>query len=306
MSRERTMSLPKNLKEITEIRINQRFATYRAIDETGEPVFVKQVRHTKLKDSLRREVYGMEKMAQLTVTQTFPFSVPRVLQNGEDYLVTSWAGENTMEFKATSPDLTQRIEFMATAYAAMDTTTELVHPGKARFGNNYGAVERLEAKLQRLDFKTYFEPTLITRALDYIRQNSPNLKARFTHADLTPNNIIETNGKRTLIDWESASEIWPRFYDIVNFTHNKALKNPELTDSLKEVFSQTFRAIHSSPEDHLQQLNTIAAVRAASSITELMTEPDDHHNTQETMTEDRAKRITQTLTNVLNDKLYCE
>jgi thiamine kinase-like enzyme len=298
------MTLPENLKEITEIRVNQRFATYRAISEAGEPVFVKQVRHSELKNGLRREIYGMEKMTQLAVTQTFPFSVPRVIENGQDYLVTSWAGENTMEFEATSPDLAQRIEFMAATYAAIDTATELVHPGKARFGNNYGTADRLEAKLKHVDFKAYFEPALIASALAYIRQHSPNLKARFTHADLTPDNIIETEGPRILVDWESAGEMWPRFYDIVNFTHNKALKQPELTDSLKEVLGQTFRAIHSSPEDHSQQLNTIAAVRAVSSIAELMTEPDHHHNTQETMTSQAAHQITTTLEKIINKQLY--
>jgi thiamine kinase-like enzyme len=298
------MALPENLKKVSEIRVNQRFATYRAVNEAGETVFIKQVQHPELKTSLRREVYGMEKMAQLAITRPFPFSVPHVLQNGEDYLVTSWAGENTMEFEATSPDLTQRIGFMATAYAAIDIATELAHPGKAQFGKNYGAVDRLEAKLQRVDFKAYFEPELVTHALDYIRRNSPDLRARFTHADLTPGNIIEVDGKRTLVDWESAGETWPRFYDVVNFTHNKALAQPELTGSLREVLDQTFQAIHSAPEDHLQQLNTIAAVRAVSSIAELMTEPDEHHNTQDTMTSQAASQITATLEKILNGQLY--
>jgi thiamine kinase-like enzyme len=301
--------LPENLRDLKEIRVNQRFATYRAtLEETGEDVFVKQVLHPELGDRLRREIYGLEKIAQLALTYSFPFTAPKIIQNGQDYLVTGWAKGDIMEFSPNLPDLSERIGFMAIGFATMDTATQLVHPGQTNFvrPNRKGQrpVQHIEASLGELDTDSYFDPALISRSIQYLKEHAPALTARFTHADFTPSNVMEDGENRTLIDWESASELWPRFYDLVNFTHNKSLDQPELTASLKELIDRYFEAIESSPEQNIEQLNTIAATRALSSIGEYMSEPDEFHNTETTMSAKSAAHIAATLERILTGKLY--
>jgi aminoglycoside phosphotransferase (APT) family kinase protein len=302
-------TLPKELQDLTEIRVNQRFGTFSATDTvTGDKVFVKQIRHPELSDSLRKEAYGLERIAQLTRVHTFPFAVPKVLRTGEDYLVTTWAEGEIMALAPTLPDIAERVRFLAEGYAAIDVATETVHPGRATFGvpgdKQKSVTERISALLATIDTDPYFDADLIQRSLDYLDTNLPSLTTRFTHADFTPNNIIEHGETRTLIDWESASEIWPRFYDVVNFTHNRALSQPELKSALRDVVTQFFANINSSADAHLVQLNTIAAVRALGSISDLMTEPNSYHNTTEIMTPEAAAQIKETLDNVLSGRLY--
>ncbi|HEY5695385.1 MAG TPA: hypothetical protein VIQ80_00970, partial [Candidatus Saccharimonadales bacterium] len=96
-------TLPSFLHNPQEIRTNQRFATFKATDEAGRTVFVKQVVHPNLGGRLRKELYAIERMRQTaeTLRKPFPFLIPEVLQSGEDYLVTNWVQGSVMPFDAT-------------------------------------------------------------------------------------------------------------------------------------------------------------------------------------------------------------
>lgn len=302
-------SFPDRFTDLKEIRINQRFGTYSAVDhKSGEKVFIKQVVNQKLSSSLHREIYGLERIAQLSRIHDFPFEFPKIIGQGEDYLVTTWADGDIMPFDTKLPDLEERSSFLVDCFLSIDKTTQLVNPGRAVFSSysdgNKGALERMTDSIIKIDTDAFFEPSLVKNTLKYLEVNMPLLTSRFTHADLTPNNIVEKDGTRTLIDWESASEVWPRFYDLVNFTFNKTIHDVNLRQTLRSMVDLFFEGIQSSPEEHMRQINTIAAVRAVSTIIELMTEPDHFHNTQEEMTEARASQIGEYLENILNNKIY--
>jgi thiamine kinase-like enzyme len=305
-------TLPASLHNLQEIRTNQRFATFKALNGKGQPVFVKQIRHKELSGSLRKELYAIERIRQTakTARQPFPFLVPQVLQSGEDYLVTNWVEGDTMPFDVTLPDQKERITFLAKCFSSIDQATVLANPGLTNYilpgKNNENMIQRLQRILPELDTGEFFDPKQIEAGFNYARQHAESLTARFTHADLTPNNIIEHKGKRTLIDWESAGETWPRFYDIVNMIYNWSLERPELRDDAINLLREFFAEIHESPKNHLQQLNTIAMGRALSCITELISEPNDFHNTIATMTPERAAYIRRSIDRILAGRLFIE
>lgn len=305
-------TLPASLRILQEIRTNQRFATFKAIDQKDRPVFVKQIRHKELSGSLRKELYAIERIRQTAKTrhQPFPFLIPQVLQSGEDYLVTTWVEGDIMPFSADLTDQKERIAFLAHCFSAIDQATALANPGLTNYAvpgkNNETMIQRLKRILPTLAVGEYFDPKLIDAGFAYAEQHTGALTARFTHADLTPHNIIEHEGKRTLIDWESAGETWPRFYDIVNMAYNWSLEHPELTADLTNLMREFFAEINESPEVHKMQLNTIAMGRALSCITELLSEPNDFHNTIATMTPERAAYIRNSIDRILTGKLFIE
>jgi aminoglycoside phosphotransferase (APT) family kinase protein len=304
------MALPDTLHNIVEIRTNQRFATFKATDGAGETVFVKQICHPELGDSLRKEMYALERMRQtaLGMNGVLPFGVPKVLDNGQDYVVTSWAEGSTMAFGHDLPDQPERIRFFARSFAALDRATLTTAPGRSDLviptKKNETAVQRLERIIPGMAADKFFAKNLLDAAFGYLHEHSSRVMARFTHGDFTPSNVIEHESQRVLVDWESGSELLPRFYDLVNFTFNWANENPALVPDMRLLTNEFFSAINSRAEDHLVQLNTIAMLRALSYITELLSEPNDIHNTASTMTAEKATSIQAAIDRILSDKLY--
>jgi aminoglycoside phosphotransferase (APT) family kinase protein len=293
--------LPSTVRNREVIRENQRFATYKALYD-GQSVFVKQIRHEKLGGAVRSELWGLEAFAQLQKTASLPFSVPRVLLNGEDYIITEWVEGEQMAMSA------ETAHFLAASYAAIDKATQLVHPPTANFAlpgkDGHTTLERLQLWLKKVNYQAFFDQDLIDGAFQYLKTNLPLLEARLTHADFTPSNVLVSGRRKVLIDYESVSLLWPRFYDVVNLTFNRFVLEPELTEYLQLTVKEFFALIGSSPEDNLSQLNTIAMVRALSTIAECMTEPDDYHNTIDTMTPEIAARLTDAMRRMSAGELY--
>lgn len=299
--------------DLVEIRSNQRFATFKALDKTNEPVFIKQIRSPGLQENLRKELYAIERMHETvkTLSTPLPFSIPKIISYGEDYLVTNWIEGETMAFGHDLDDQNERISFLAQSYAAIDRATQTVHPGLTNFTvpgkKNENAIQYLKRVIVPINTKTYFDSSTIDAAFTFLDANTPALDARFTHADFTPNNVMEhKNGNRTLIDWESGSERWPRFYDVVNFSFNWSLERPDLIPDMSRLLNEFFVQLETQPDDHINQLNTIAMLRAVSCITELMSEPNEHHNTTSIMTEDRAAFINSSIDRILSGRLYID
>ena len=102
--------LPIELANPQVVRDNQRYCTYRAEYE-GTPVFIKQVKAIDLTDGIRRELWGLEAFRQLAETSDLGFTVPQVIANGDDYVVTSWAEGRPMDFNPQAANFDDDVTF---------------------------------------------------------------------------------------------------------------------------------------------------------------------------------------------------
>ncbi len=298
--------LPSSITNLESIRSNQRFSTFSANYEK-ERVFVKQLHSPELKKALRAEVWGIETFTQLAQIKGFPFNIPKVVLTSEDFLVTTWAGEELMELSSDAESFDENIEFLANSYATLDQAAALANPMKTSwmYGNDgktilNGLVERMKP----LDYTSFFSEKMIKNAIEYIDHNLPVLQARLTHADFTPSNVMVDGDQKTLIDFESVNLLWPRFYDVVSMTINRQILEPDLFAGMAQLFDSFAQKAEFDIDAHLQQVNTIAMVRAVSLIIECIGQPDALHNTEYSMTPEIATRLHQAMSQILDEQLY--
>jgi Ser/Thr protein kinase RdoA (MazF antagonist) len=298
--------LPPSVTDLESIRSNQRFSTFSANYE-DERVFVKQLHSAELKKALRAEVWGMETFTQLAQVQKFPFEIPKVVLSGEDFLVTSWVAGELMDLQPGGRDFDDDIEFLASSYAALDQAMALFRPMRTSWvydRNGKSVLDNLVERMKPLNYADFFSEELVSDGLGYIDNNLPKLEARLTHADFTPSNVMRDGSHKTLIDFESVSLLWPRFYDVVNMTINRQVLEPDLSAGMVKLFNSFVEQAETDTTAYLHQLNTIAMVRAISLIIECIGQPDTLHNTQHSMTPEIADRLQQVINRILDGQLY--
>ncbi len=302
--------LPAEFNDLTPVRKNQRYHTYKA-NYHGKPVFIKQVNNAGLANGVRDELWGLKTFSKLAEGNDLGFSVPNIITNGTDYIVTSWASGELIRFSPDASDYEMNIRFFASSLAKIDILTHFPNPASPKFGmkseNMKASIDTLKSHLEQTKFSTYFDPKLVDDSFQYVISNVGSLTARLTHADFTPGNVLIDGGQRTLIDYESVSQVWPRFYDLVNLTYNQMIMDPTLIPGCVRLVKQYFDINDGvDMESVIPQLNTIAMVRALSLIWQHMSDPNEIHNTQQSMTDELSRRLATSMEGILSGRPYFE
>jgi len=300
--------LPPDLTQIEVIRENQRFSTYQATYR-DQQAFVKCVSIPELALNIRREINGLELFGSLTNQYDAGFAVPRILLESDYYIVTSWAQGEPMSIDYTGTITGEQVEFFATLFTFIDRHASDNLQSKVVFDletkNADESVAVLGSRLHRAHLPSYVSSSLINQALAFVNDSLGALEARLAHADTNPGNILESNGVRTLLDYEFVSDSWPRFYDLVNLTSSRMILFPGLIQGMKQIVNRYFEVNNEvDVESQKDQLNTVAMYRALSLIWELSTEPSQYHNTGQSMTPEVHARISQVMTTILGGNLY--
>mgnify|MGYP003440160475 FL=1 len=302
--------LPDSLSNLRVIRDNQRYSTYKA-EYHDAPVFAKLVKAPALRAGIRREIWGIQAFRQLADAKDLGFAIPEMIASGDDYVVTSWAEGQPIDFSPESADFDDHIQFFATSLAQIDMLAYMAtpQPGEPDTAPKdiRSRIDTLKSRLETTAYGDYFDQTLIEKGFEYLYQNTGTLTTRFTHADFTPGNVLEHDGRRTLVDYESVSSSWPRFYDVVNLTINRIVSQPELVPGCLQIIERYFSVnTATSLVFAMPQMNVIAMLRSLSLIWEHLTEPNDHHNTQAAMTNQVRDRLIASIEQILAGKSYFE
>ncbi len=290
------------------VRENQRFATYKALLQ-GKKVFVKQARTTRLQESIRAELWGLHSFAELARAQTLPFEIPRILFSGTDFLVTTWAPGNPMRITARSMTAREDIAVLADMFASIDSATRLSRyvPSNYTMAGDGASdeAERVTNVLSTVPYGDYFDKRVVGKAIAKLRRDIAIPTARLTHADLTPQHILRTPGGRTtVIDYDSCSLLWPRFYDVVNYAYNAVVHDVESLALSTELLELYFEQIGESVDRHRRSLNVVAAARGLYSIYEHLSAPDEGHNTTDSLTDERVEFIEQSLSLISRGRFF--
>lgn len=301
--------LPSRLKNIEIIRRNQRFSTYKA-RLNDRMVFIKQVNDQALIENLKREIFGIGAFGGMADKHELPFEVPNLLMHGDDYIVTSWVKGKPMNIdQGIITD--EQIQFLASVFMAIDlfapNTAGQVVLFDLKTNSASESANALRDRISQAELPPYVGADLIDQGFAFLATHMSDLQPRLGHADVSPDNILEFEGKRTLIDYEFTALAWPRFYDLVNLTSIRAVLFPSLAPGLQRLF-EYYSKLHPDfkPSDHTEQLNTVAMYRMLSLLWELATEPNQHHNTTHKLSPEIYARLTSVVSAILDDKLYFE
>lgn len=226
--------MANNIETIKVIRHNHRFRASQALWH-DQVVFCKEVQSGVTgKSEIAREVVGLQAFADFVRAQgaTAPFAVPKLLYHDDATLITEYV-DGTTPALAEVPD-----EFFVRSFVMMDNYFRLRQRWPTRFsqpddnGNYYLKTLEKEALCAVLDSST---KALIHDAIYFLFENQHVLEARPMHADFTENNLLYDGQKYWLIDFESFRDNWPRWYDVVNFTYNREMDFPHLSQRMQKI-----------------------------------------------------------------------
>ena len=278
-----------SVEAVGPITDDERFATWH-IKYDGHDAFLKYGRTEKSRGRLVNEAWGNQTMAHLAEQPQAPFRVPRLIKKDAK---AGWLIAQFIDGQPLGPgDYPKEIilaaePLMLQIYAFMDQA--MVPPdsyGPVHFGSSHDA-EAMDQKLRgKLDdipkAAGQFEPKLIEDSLVFIKTNYGALKAAFAHGDLTPKHVMQTDeGKPYVIDFESCSLYWPRFYELINYTTKLNIVHG-YTAEADDFIVKYFSAIKDSVDEHMLELKTIAAIRALLIVHELGAKPTNRriYNTE--------------------------
>ncbi len=298
------------VSELEPIRENQRFHTYRGM-LNGRAVFVKRPASTseRLVAAHRSELWGLMSFHEINRLEQLSFRVPELLAYGDDYLVTEYIEGSAPRLDPHDADYENILTFLARGLAEVDERTLSAHRRLSkvslRYPNGQTFVERLRERLSTVNYREYFEQELIEEALSLIDEKHELLEARFTHADFTENNaLLMADGTFALIDFDSCSMSWPRWYDVVDVTFNRRVRRPELSDGMKRVMGEYFERIGEDQGAHKSALHVVALIRGLTLILDVMTAPNAMVETRESMSLDLSLRIKDALQASIENRFY--
>lgn len=295
------------LGPLLEVRLTHRFATYRGTLD-GRPVFVKVVVDTELIDRLQSEVEGMSKMERLDAQRAL-YSVPRLIERGDRYLVNEWVEGHSMSLDSqsiTTPKVKNHLNYLVDLYAFIDSQ-EPTGRGVTRFnepGQKTGVAQILQ-ELEDFAWRQEIDEGLVNKTCSYIERVLPNTETRFTHGDLQPENIILTSERGVyLVDFEACSDLWPRHYNIVNLIMQYAVRYPALQEDLQGMFDQYCLAREVDRISEVDAFNVSSAMRSIQIIYEWLSSERRNGTDSPHLTDAQRKYLEDIMVNISSGKLF--
>lgn len=280
---------------LKEVRINDRFATYSATVEK-ERVFIKVAVKAELRERLRAEAAGLMAMRELDLGQKF-YRVPRVIDLTETYIVTEWATGHTMQSQS-------HYSYLQKLYAMIDSRSK-GETGITRYNQPHerSGVDIFLERMDKVDYTHYFDSKLVKSTADFIRTTLPVTETRFTNGDLQPGNLLVDDSTIWLIDCETASWLWPRHYNIVNFMFNTASQNDMTIPALHKLFEGYCIDIGLNGIEHIPAFNVSAALRCFGQIIEHLSNQEINTH-QPIISPSNQKYIQESMEKIVAGKLF--
>ena len=286
-----TMKSGDRLALTKTIRANHRFIASRAT-WGGRTVFCKQPQAGMTSaDELTREVEGLMAFNQFARDVAIPFCVPRLLYHDDSLLVTTFVDGYQTSMYTVPP------EFWVRSFVAMDRyfrqpVRRLPRWARPSRRGRYIWEDMEYGVRKTAEWAIY--PGLLADCLAYLRRYATALEARPMHADFTDGNTMFDNKNYWVIDFESFRPDWPRWYDVVNFTYNRMITRPEVTDQMQLILSQTVEQLGESPTT-AHEIRFSAIMRGLSFLIEGTTPGGKGHASTNWISEERRYRVVQSL-----------
>lgn len=290
----------KPLRQITGIH---RFATYRGTSD-GMPVFLKVPSDERLKERLKAEAEGLNELARRDKDETL-YHVPKLIKITPGYAATEWVDGYPMSQDFEFGDQAKikvDSDYLVRLYAFFDAFPG--GRGTTRFhlpDQKPQTVVALE-KIVELGADKNIDMNLVKEVASYIENTLPATETRYTHGDLQPGNILlRRDGKPVIVDCETCSPLWPRHYNIVNFTFNYLKKYPHLHTTLSAAFWAYCDVAKVDATKNIDAFNVSAGMRALQMTVEKQL---DAQRENKTINSDDAAYVDAMMRKVVSNKLF--
>lgn len=265
----------KTVKVIKRLTDDERYQTWH-IQYKGKDTFLKHAVTDTTRSRLANEPWGAETMRHIAVYGSAPFRIPQVIafDHTKGWFMSEWV-DGTPLSGADYPkrDVLAAKDKVLEIYAFMDNLLVPNQKQSAALGkinSGEGMAKSIKEKLEAIpDTTKPIDQHLVDDAIAFIKANFQQLKPCFAHGDLTPKHVIKSSsGEHFVIDFESCSLHWPRFYELVNFTTKLTVVHEQkvIADELTKRF---FAMIGETAINHEIELRVLAAIRTLLIVHEL-------------------------------------
>ncbi len=230
----------------------------------GKKVFIKTAITRDQNQRIQKEAAGLQAMFELDPTSLY-YQTPEILYTSSNTIITSWVEGTLMVDHLVPATVEVMWAKLRELYHYIDSRTTsgkgITRMNQPRKRNN---IDFVMQQLVSLNYDKFIDTTIVESIADYIHTNMDSVETRFTHGDLQPSNILITPTEQlAIIDCESCSWLWPRHYNIVNFTYNYLLKDlPDIAVTLIANLYKYFNEADIDISEHIRQINFSAAVRS--------------------------------------------
>ena len=292
-----TKILPE-FKVIDILQDSPRFLVQK-VSYKGSAAVFKWAKTAKMATNLEYELLAYQVYDLMTQQSGCPFKVTSVLGSGDDWILLDFISGKTMSELMVNSNKTELYKQLASIMAFCDNKVKLTFDDSPikftqfQLKKNRSRLIKIKSNLVKLDqYDAEFLRGKVEQATEYYLKNSPDLQTCFVNADLTPSHVMISEQGPVIFDFENVRLFGARFSDVINvFTKIWFLDDDK--DLAQKFYNSFWEQVAEKPQAYSQQIKTLVALRCVGFTDELLTSPNQYHNTKLSMTPQYAKNIEQ-------------
>ncbi|MDB5175606.1 MAG: hypothetical protein JWM81_464 [Candidatus Saccharibacteria bacterium] len=291
---------PEKFQVVDVLQESERFLV-QSVAYDGITAVLKRAKTPEMTLNLQQELEAYQVYGLMTEDKDCPFSTASVLESHTDWMLISFLEGRPMRELMDGQNDKIYYDKLASIMAFCDNKVGISFndvrmsiPKQALDGQQVRIAEMIGRHSLLDAFGLEFLKPNLKQASDFYVVNSPQLKTCFVNADLTPAHVMVNGESLAIFDFENAEMLAPRFADVINvatkiwFIEGDGDKALDFVDTFWNLSGQ-------SGEAHALQIKTLIYRRCIGFTDELLTDPNQHHNTSFTMTPEFAHNISAVL-----------
>ena len=289
------MSIRNDLEIIKTLQESERFIVQLAMYK-GEKAVLKTAKTEQMKRNVQQELDAYRVYGLLTDDPECPFSIASLLDEGEDWLLMSFLEGEVMSTLKNADNSKKYYQKLAQIMAYSDNKVNSARAGAITYATQITPTQkqrgqRMLSHLDRLhDLGLDTFKTEMLKATRYFEAHRKSLQTGFVNADLTTAHVMVNDDTYAIFDFENAQTLGPRFSDAVNMTTQIWFVDGDQENALF-FWDEFWKLSQETSANYSAQLRTLFMRRCIGFTEELLTEPDQYHNTSLTMNTQFAQNI---------------
>lgn len=290
------MDMP-NLEIIKTLQETERFLVQKAIFN-NQVVVLKKAKTKKMITNLHNELQAYNYYDEILKTENGPFTIASLIASGDDWIIESFLDGKPMRELINDDNRDEHYETLVKIMAFCDNKIK-VHLNNSNLGLPSFVIDEARRRLIDMrerfkvlsDSKITFDQKLLATAADAFEAGISDLATCFVNPDLTTSHVMINGEVPAIFDFENAKLQGARFSDLINMMTKIWFKNSDKRSAMN-FYSSFWKNTNLQPEDYSDQLRTLVMIRCVGFTDELITEPNQYHNTKLKLSQNLADNIT--------------
>lgn len=272
------------MKKVRILQDSERFIVEEIIHNNTRAV-LKCAKSPQMYRNLANEKQAYEIYGVMAQQADCPFYISEIIDSGTDWIIMSYLDGEVMSDCMNAANKSEYLELLARIMAYIDekvidnARSEPVGLTADELNKQRSRTKTMLAAASSMDENMYKDLIMnIQRVTDYYENHSGTLQRCFVNADVTPRHVMLGREKPAIFDFENAITNGPRFSDVINMATKLWFIDGDETNA-KAFFTNYWKLKKESSKSYNEQLKILMYRRCLGFTYELITKPNQYHNT---------------------------